>query len=83
MIVGVAGAPVETWKMYCALPFWASAITCREMSTSTCLPAFGYLSLKPPLPLARVRKMPGVALVVRDIRLTLRKASTASPTWEL
>jgi len=83
VIVGVAGAPVETWKMYCALPFFASAITCLEMSTSTCLPAFGYLSLKPPFPFASVRKIDGVALVVRDIPLTLRYASTASPTWKL
>ena len=68
--------------MYFGSPSLTSAITCFEMSTSTCLPAPGYLSLKAPLPSASILKIVGLALKVRSIPLTLRKAITARSVCE-
>ena len=65
--------------MYWGLRLLASTITCREMSTSTCLPAPGYLRWKPPRPRASFLKIPALALELRLIPLVLRKAITAKP----
>ena len=67
--------------MYWGLPWLASTITCREMSTSTCLPAPGYLRWKLPRPSASFLKIPGEALKVRFIPFTLRNAITAKPVF--
>ena len=68
--------------MYLGLPWLASTITCLEMSTSTCLPASGYLRWNSPLPSASFLKIPGVALKLRVIPFTLRKAITARSVCE-
>ena len=49
------------------------------MSTSTCLPAPGYLRWKLPRPSASFLKIPALAFEVRVIPFVLRKANTAYP----